>query len=77
MTNNNSNKLEIQREEFDIILKQIVNLVLRSKGKETVLWDKDSLINVVNTKLRTMDITHENLIEVLTFYVGWLKENSD
>lgn len=77
MTNNNSNKLEIQREEFDIILKQIVNLVLRSKGKETVLWDKDSLINVVNTKLRTMDITHENLIEVLTFYIGWLKENSD
>jgi hypothetical protein len=42
-----------------------------SKGKETVLLDKDLRMNVANTKQITGDITLENINDHLSLYVSW------
>jgi hypothetical protein len=79
MTNNKfnfDNKIEIKLEDFNKIWEQSVNQVSRYKVTETVIWNKDMVINVANTILITMDITHENINELLTLYVSWQKENS-
>ena len=44
-------ELEITRPELENILEQSVNPVFRAAGREVVSWDKDSIMNQVNTKL--------------------------
>jgi len=51
MTNTNNlytsggRQIQISREDLDRILEQSLNPELMSRGKELVLWNKDSLMN--------------------------------
>jgi hypothetical protein len=75
----NTNSLETQREilinreELDKILDNSINSDLLSKGKEIVLWNKDSLMNLLNSKFSSLN--KETLVEKIAWYQHWRNEN--
>jgi len=73
---NRSQRLMISKEELDQILDQSVNTGLVSKGKEVLMWDKNSLINEINSKLSNVQINHEVMSEELNRYNSWRQEIS-
>jgi hypothetical protein len=54
----------------------LLNPELLSKGKEAVLWNKDSLMNIINSKLSNVNLNQEKIIDKFSWYNNWRKENS-
>jgi hypothetical protein len=55
------------------MLENSINPELLSKGKETVLWNKDSLMNLVNSKFSSLN--KETLEDKFAWYQNWRNEN--
>jgi len=66
----------LSREDLNKILEQSLNPELLSKGKEAVLWNKDSLMNIINSKLSNVNLNQEKIIDKFSWYNNWRKENS-
>ena len=67
------------RADFDLMVERALNPSLVSAGKETVLFNKDSVMNQVNEHLaKTRANEHSNreyISDGLSKYVKWRKEN--
>jgi len=44
-------ELEITRPELDRILEQSVNPAFKAAGHEAIIWNKDSVMNIINENL--------------------------
>jgi hypothetical protein len=77
----------ITREDLDRMLELSFNPELMSRGKEAVLWNKDSFpcfgvatqgqrMNIVNSKLSAGSLNPEKIIDKFSWYNNWRKENS-
>jgi len=70
MPNNTFNRdLEINRTELDILLERAIDPSLVSAGKETVVWNKDSVMNQVNEHLAKARANEQSNPEYIT---DWL-----
>jgi hypothetical protein len=83
MNNNNNNTFTrdvgISRADFELMLERYFNPSLVSAGKETVLWNKDSVMNQVNENLAKVraneQSNNEYITDGLSQYAKWRKEN--
>ena len=75
-THNLQREIQINRADLDRILDHSLNPELMSRGKEAVLWNKYSLMNIVNSKLSAGSLNQEKIIDKFSWYNNWRKENS-
>jgi hypothetical protein len=80
INNNTFNRdLEINRTELDILLERAIDPSLVSAGKETVVWNKDSVMNQVNEHLAKARANEQSNSEYITDWLSnyaiWRKKN--
>jgi len=75
-TKNLQREIQINWADLDRILDHSLNPELMSRGKEAVLWNKDLLMNIVNSKLSAGSLNQEKIIDKFSWYNNWRKENS-
>lgn len=72
-------ELEITRPELDRILEQSVNPAFKAAGHEAIIWNKDSVMNIINENLAkekaklNINTNTENLEWTYSKYLDWKK----